>query len=131
MPIKKGVKDLVREAEAEIASITVKDAIAHFNNNDHVFVDIRDIRELKRDGMVPGAFHAPRGLLEFWVDPESPYFKEIFGQDEKKFILYCASAWRSALATKALQDMGMRNVLHFSEGFNGWKKSGGPIEEKN
>ena len=131
MPIKKGVKVLVSEAEAQITSITAEKAIECHGKENFVFIDIRDIRELERDGMVPNAFHAPRGLLEFWVDPDSPYFKEIFSSDEKTYIFYCASAWRSALATKAMEDMGMTNVMHFSEGLRGWKEAGGPIAEKN
>ena len=90
-------------------------------------VDIRDIRELQREGKVPGAIHAPRGMLEFWVDPDSPYHRELFSE-EKKFIFYCASAWRSALATQTVQQMGMSNVCHMSGGFSAWKEAQQPIE---
>ena len=89
-------------------------------------VDIRDVRELDRDGMIPGALHAPRGMLEFWVDPESPYFKEIFGED-KKFVFHCASGWRSALSVATMQDMGFE-AAHLREGFSTWEKQGGPVE---
>ena len=92
-----------------------------------IFIDLRDFRELKREGKVPGAFSCPRGMLEFWVDPESPYHKDIFSQD-KAFVLYCASSWRSALATKTLMEMGMTSVVHFRGGFAQWKKEGYPVE---
>jgi rhodanese-related sulfurtransferase len=94
-----------------------------------VFVDIRDIRELEREGMIPNALHAPRGMLEFWVDPDSPYYKPIFGEG-KKLVLYCASAWRSALATQTLQRMGVSNICHLEGGFSAWKKAQLPIVEK-
>ena len=92
-----------------------------------VLVDIRDIRELNRDGKVPGAFHAPRGMLEFWIDPASPYFKPKFGED-KKFVFFCAGGLRSALAAKTAQDMGLKPVAHIVGGFGAWKKAGGPVE---
>lgn len=129
MKLKKGIKDLVAVAEAEITTISTEDAIARHGDDDVVFVDIRDVRELDREGMIPGAFHAPRGMLEFWVDPESPYHKDIFSSG-KTFVLYCQSAWRSALSTKTLQDMGLPKVVHFSEGFKGWKAAGGPVGER-
>ncbi len=96
---------------------------------DVLFVDIRDIRELERVGTIPGAFHAPRGMLEFWVDPESPYYKDTFDQN-RKIILFCASAWRSALACKQLQDMGYGPVAHLEGGFKAWKDNGGPVAEE-
>ena len=91
-------------------------------------VDIRDPRELEREGTVPGCVHAPRGMLEFWVDPDSPYFKPVFGDEGKEFVLFCGAGWRSALATKALQDMGMTNVAHIDGGFTAWVKEGAPTE---
>ena len=130
MTITNGVKKLIDEAMDQIDTMTTEDAIASVGDDDVVFVDIRDVRELERDGMVPGAFHAPRGMLEFWVDPNSPYFKEIFADESKTFVLYCQSAWRSVLATKTLMDMGMTNVKQFEDGFGGWKKAGGPIAQK-
>ena len=129
MPITKGCKQLVDEANQAIQTIPTEDAIKKHGDPNVVFVDIRDPRELERDGMIPGAFHAPRGMLEFWVDPASPYFKDVFGSG-KQFVFYCASAWRSALATKAVQEMGLEPVAHVQGGFNGWKKAGGPVGEK-
>lgn len=130
MPVTKGVENLIAEAMDQIQTMTTEEAIAAHGNDDVVFVDIRDVRELEREGMVPGAFHAPRGMLEFWVDPASPYFKEIFADENKTYVLYCQAAWRSVLATKTLTDMGMTNVKHFENGFGGWKKAGGPVAEK-
>ncbi len=130
MKFKKGIKDLVAEAEAVIDTLSTKDAIAAHGSDKYVFVDVRDVRELERDGMIPGALHAPRGMLEFWFDPDSPYFKPKFGEDDKTYVLYCAAAWRSALATKTLKDMGMTNVVHFAEGLKGWREAGGPIGPK-
>ena len=125
--LKKTHKDLINEALAEIETLDFDSAEAHSQDENVVFVDLRDPRELEREGKVPGAFHAPRGMLEFWVDPTSPYFKDVFAED-KKFVFYCQSGWRSALATKAVQDMGMQNVAHIGEGFRGWKDAGGATE---
>ena len=129
MALKKGCKDLVAEANALITTIPIQEAIEKIDDPNIVFVDIRDIRELERDGMIPGAFHAPRGMIEFWIDPDSPYYKEIFGSG-KTFYFYCASAWRSALATRVVQEMGLENVAHIEGGFGNWKKSGGPVSQK-
>ena len=124
--ITKGVNQLVAEANAEIETVSIADAKELLEDDGVLFVDIRDVRELDRDGMIPGAFHAPRGMLEFWVDPDSPYHKEIFASG-KKFLLYCAGAQRSALATKSLQDMGLRPVAHLEGGFTAWQNSGGKV----
>jgi rhodanese-related sulfurtransferase len=129
MTLKKGVKQLVAEANAEIETVPVAGAAALLDDPEVQFVDIRDVRELEREGMVPGAFHAPRGMLEFWVDPDSPYHKDVFATG-KKFVLYCQSAWRSALATKALKDMGLEPVAHIEGGFRAWKEAGHPVGEK-
>ena len=129
MAIKKGVKAMVDEAMAEIKTITVEEAKQRMDDDSHVIVDIRDIRELDRDGMVPGAFHAPRGMLEFWVDPESPYHKDIFASG-KTFVFYCRSGWRSALATKTVQDMGLEPVCHIEGGFGAWMEKGAPVGER-
>lgn len=129
MPIKP-VKDMVAAATAEIENITVADAQARMHDDDFVMVDIRDPRELDRDGRIPGAMHAPRGMLEFWVDPASPYHKEIFASG-KKLVFFCASAWRSALSVKTLQDMGLENAAQLEGGFGAWKKAGAPIEKKD
>lgn len=123
----KSSADLVAEAKARIEEIEPADAIALVDDPDVVFVDLRDPRERQRDGAIPGAFHCPRGMLEFWVDPESPYYKEIFGQEDKKFILHCAGGLRSALSAATLSDMGFP-AAHLKEGFAGWKAQGGPIE---
>ena len=129
MAMKKGIKELVAEAEAEIDTLTAPEAIALSKNPDVQLVDIRDIRELYREGTVPGAYHAPRGMLEFWVDPESPYHKELFASG-KHFVLYCAGGLRSALAAKAIQDMGLSPVSHIEGGFAAWVEAGGPTEPK-
>jgi len=125
--IKLGVKQLVGAAKQVIEEITAEEALPLFEDDSVVIVDIRDVRELQRDGKIPGSFHCPRGMLEFWIDPESPYHKEIFAQN-KKFIFHCASGWRSALATEVAQRMGLSPVAHIESGFSGWKKSGGPVE---
>ncbi|MBO6949586.1 MAG: rhodanese-like domain-containing protein [Rhodospirillales bacterium] len=127
---KKGIKDLVAEAEAAIETISLEDAIAQHGSDKLMFVDVRDVRELERDGMIPGAYHVPRGMAEFWFDPDSPYFKEDLGDDNKTYVLYCAAAWRSALTAKTLKDMGMENVKQFAEGFKAWKEAGGPVGER-
>ncbi len=129
MALKQGVKQLVAAANARITTIPVEEAKALLDDPAVQFVDIRDVRELEREGMIPGAFHAPRGMLEFWVDPESPYHKPVFAED-RRFILYCQSAWRSALATATLQDMGMDNVAHLEGGFSGWKAADGEVAQR-
>jgi rhodanese-related sulfurtransferase len=127
--IKKGIKKLIAEAEARSKGISVEAAKARLGEANTVFVDIRDVRELEREGMIPGAFHAPRGMLEFWVDPESPYYKPVF-TEEKTFILYCQADWRGVLAAATLADMGMQNVLHLEGGFGEWRKAGAPTGPK-
>src|SRR6516164_3788388 len=124
--LKKSVMEMVAEANQEIETISAKDAIAHKDDPNLVLVDLRDIRELNRDGMIPGAFHAPRGMLEFWVDPDSPYHKPVFASG-KRFVFYCASGWRSALATDTVQTMGLAPVCHIAGGFSAWKAAGGPV----
>lgn len=120
---------MIADARAKVRTLTLDEARAKFDNPKVVFVDIRDVRELERDGMIPGAFHAPRGMLEFWVDPESPYYRPVFGED-REFILYCASAWRSSLAAAALHDMGLTTVAHIDGGFSAWKEAGHPVGER-
>ena len=122
-----GYKALLAEAEAKVKSIGAEDAVALAAKPDVLIVDIRDIRELERDGRIPGSFHAPRGMLEFWADPESPYFKPQFGED-KTFVIHCASGWRSLLATETLQRMGLKPVLNLKGGFGAWKAAGGAVE---
>jgi rhodanese-related sulfurtransferase len=128
--MKKTVKEMVAEANSRITTISVEEAKGLLGREDAQFVDIRDIRELYKDGAVPGAMHAPRGMLEFWVDPESPYHRPEFSED-KKFIFFCAAGWRSALATDTVQSMGLGNVCHIEGGFGAWRDAGGKIEEKN
>jgi rhodanese-related sulfurtransferase len=121
------VDDLVAAAEREIENLPVKDAIALHAGGEAAFVDLRDIRELNRDGRVPGAFHCPRGMLEFWIDPKSKYYKPVFGAD-RKFVFFCAAGSRSALATQMAQRMGLKPVAHIAGGFGAWKAAGGPVE---
>lgn len=128
MPITKGSRQLVEEASAQITTYTVEQVRVRMGQANLQLVDIRDVRELEREGTVPGAFHAPRGMLEFWVDPASPYFKPIFGDEGKEFVLFCGAGWRSALTAKSLQDMGMTNVAHIEGGFADWVKQAAPIE---
>ena len=125
MALKKGFKQLLAEAETKTVGISADEAEAHLGDPHTVFVDIRDVRELEREGMIPGAFHAPRGMLEFWVDPESPYYKGVF-TPEKQYILYCAADWRGVLAAATLQEMGFERVLHLRGGYAEWKKAGRP-----
>lgn len=125
----KHVKDMVAEANEVVNCLTVEEAKALHAKGGATFVDLRDVRELQRDGMVPDAFHCPRGMLEFWIDPDSPYAKEKF-QTGGPFVFYCASGWRSALSAKTAQDMGLENVHHIIGGFGGWKKADGEIAQK-
>src|ERR1700743_1942720 len=122
------VDDLIAAAEQEIETLTAAEAIRVHRNEDITLVDIRDIRELQRDGKVPGAFHCPRGMLEFWIDPETHYHKPQFAQD-KRFVFFCAGGLRSALAAQTAQRMGLKPVAHISGGFGAWKAAGGPVEE--
>ena len=127
--ITKGIKELCAEAEAVVETWTVDEARSHLEDEDVVFVDIRDIRELWREGAIPGAVHAPRGMLEFWVDPESPYARDVF-QSGKRFIFFCAGGLRSALAAKSVQEMGLSPVCHMAGGYSAWKKIDYPTEAK-
>jgi rhodanese-related sulfurtransferase len=122
-----GFRALLDAAEREIETLSVEEAAALHGSEEVVFVDIRDPRELEREGRMPGAFHCTRGMLEFWIDPASPYHKPVFAQD-KKFVFFCAGGWRSALAAKTAHDMGLKPVAHVRGGFGEWKKSGKPVE---
>jgi rhodanese-related sulfurtransferase len=124
----RSVREMVDEADREVEKVKPREAEALLGSDDTVIVDIRDIRELQREGKIPGAFHCPRGMLEFWIDPQSPYHKPVFSED-KTFVFYCASAWRSALATKTAKDMGLPRVKHIEGGFGAWKKEGLPVEQ--
>lgn len=128
MPITKGFQALVDEAMAQVTTYSVAEVTARLNDAKVQIVDIRDARELERLGTVPDCINAPRGMLEFWVDPASPYYKPVFGDDSKEFILFCGAGWRSALAAKTLQDMGMTNVAHIDGGFTAWAEQGAPVE---
>lgn len=121
------VQALVEAAEREIQTLSPADAIKLHARGDAVFVDIRDIRELNREGRVPGAFHCPRGMLEFWIDPESKYHKPVFAED-RRFVFFCAAGQRSALATLTAKDMGLKPVAHIGGGFGAWREAGGPVE---
>ena len=125
-PVKTGYEQLVAQAEALIDTLSVEEARAA-QSSGALLVDVRDVREVKREGKIPGSFHVPRGMLEFWVDPESPYHHEALGSADR-LVLYCNLGWRSALATKTLQEMGLTNVAHIDGGLAAWKEEGGPIE---
>jgi rhodanese-related sulfurtransferase len=120
-------RQLVADAEKEIETVTVEEALALHGRDDVVLVDIRDIRELQRDGRVPGAFHCPRGMLEFWIDPQSHYHTPVFAED-KRFVFFCAGGLRSALAAQTAHHMGLKPVAHIRGGFGAWKAAGGPVE---
>ncbi len=125
----KTAQQLVQEALREVVTIGPDEARALHGGQqpeDPLFVDLRDVRELEREGVIPGAFHAPRGVLEFWVDPQSAYFKPVFAPG-RRLVLFCAAGWRSALAAKALQDMGVPGVCHVDGGFTAWKAAGAPV----
>lgn len=124
--LKISASDMVKSARERIEEVETSDLISMVGDPDVVIVDIRDVRERQRGGFIPGSFHAPRGMIEFWIDPESPYFKDIFAED-KKFVFHCASGWRSALTVATLQDMGF-DAAHLKEGFSTWEKQGGPVE---
>ena len=128
MPITKGFRALVDEAMAQVTTHSVDQVRQRLDDPALQLVDIRDARELEREGTLPGAINAPRGMLEFWVDPDSPYYKPVFGDEDKQYVLCCGAGWRSALAAKALQDMGMTNVAHIDGGFTEWAKQGAPVE---
>ncbi len=127
MPITQGFRQLVDAAMQEVTTYSVAEVQARLGQPDVLIVDIRDVRELA-GGTVTGALHAPRGMLEFWVDPASPYFKKVFADESKEYILFCGAGWRSALACKTLQDMGMNNVAHIDGGYADWVKAGAPTE---
>src|SRR5262245_35410758 len=129
MKLRKGFRQLVDEAKARITTIGLPEARARLGRDDVVFIDLRDIRELEREGMIPGAFHCPRGMLEFWLDPESPYHKDIFSSG-KEFIFYCNGAWRSALAADVAKQMGLEPVVEMDGGFTAWKNAGYPVADR-
>ncbi|MGB7288141.1 MAG: rhodanese-like domain-containing protein [Salaquimonas sp.] len=123
----KTIKELVDQANKEIVTLTTEEALAKQRKGDAILVDIRDIRELTREGKIANAVHAPRGMLEFWFDPQSPYHREVFGNMSKEYVLFCAAGWRSALAAKTLKDMGFTNIAHIEGGFGALKEDGAQI----
>ena len=125
--LKTSAAEMVTQARAKIEEIETPDLITMMDDPNVIIVDIRDIRERQRSGYIPGSFHAPRGMIEFWIDPESPYHKDIFAQEGKKYVFHCASGWRSALTVATLHDMGFE-AAHLKEGFSTWEKQGGPVE---
>jgi rhodanese-related sulfurtransferase len=125
--MRKGFRAMLAEAEAEITTLPPREAVVLYGDTATVFVDLRDPREVEREGRIPGAFHCTRGMLEFWIDPESPYAKPIFAED-RRFVFYCAGGWRSALAAKTAQDMGLDKVAHIEGGFKAWREAGGQTE---
>jgi len=127
--ITRGYRQLVAEAEKEIETLGIDAALALHGSEDVVFVDLRDVRELWREGTIPGAFHCPRGMLEFWIDPDSIYYKDLFACG-KKFLFFCNLGWRSALAAQISQQMGLTPVAHIAGGFDAWKQAGGPVARK-
>jgi rhodanese-related sulfurtransferase len=129
MALRKGFRQLVDEAKSRITTIGLEEAKTRLGRPDVLFVDLRDVRELEREGQIPGAFHCPRGMLEFWIDPDSPYYKDVFAPG-KQFVFYCNGAWRSALAADVAQQMGLPNVVEMDGGFTAWKNAGLPVEER-
>jgi len=126
---RKGFRQMVDEAKSRIKTISLEEARQRLGSDRVVFVDLRDVRELEREGMIPGAFHCPRGMLEFWIDPDSPYHKKVFASG-KDFIFYCNGAWRSALAADVAQQMGLAPVCEMDGGFAAWKSAGFPVAER-
>jgi rhodanese-related sulfurtransferase len=124
----RGIKTMIDEANALVEVMSAEDAIKAAKQPDVILIDIRDPREIERDGRIPGAFSCTRGMLEFWIDPESPYAKPIF-QESKKFIFHCAGGLRSALAAKTAHDMGLAPVAHMAGGFAAWRDAGGAVEK--
>lgn len=123
----KGYRELVAEAEQEVVTLDAAEAIALHGRDDVVFVDVRDPRERPRQGVIPGAVHAPRGMLEFWIDPDSPYHRDVFAQP-RRFVFHCSLGWRSALAARTAGEMGLADVAHVGGGIEAWREAGGPVE---
>jgi rhodanese-related sulfurtransferase len=124
-----GYQALLDAANARVRAVPLQEAKSLLGREDHIFIDLRDPRELEREGMMPGAFHCPRGMLEFWIDPASPYHKDVFARDAT-FVFFCAGGWRSALAAATALDMGLKPVVHLEGGFSAWTKAGGKVERR-
>jgi rhodanese-related sulfurtransferase len=129
MALRKGFRQMVDEAKSRITTLSLDEARARYGRPDVLFVDLRDVRELEREGVIPGAFHCPRGMLEFWIDPDSPYYKDVFAPG-KELVFFCNASWRSALAADTAQQMGLERVSELDGGFTAWKQAGLPVEEK-
>jgi len=125
-----GIRELAEQAQTEIKSMYVDEVLPRYGDDNLVFVDVRDAREAEKSGTIEGAKSAPRGMIEFWFDPESPYFRDVYGDADKTYLLFCNAEWRSALCAKSLQDMGIKNVVQLFGGFPAWRDAGGPTEEK-
>ena len=128
--MRKTVKSMIDDALAVITTYSIDEVRSLHGRDDVQFIDLRDVRELEREGIIPGAFHAPRGMLEFWVDPESPYHKPVFHQPGKRYVLFCAGGWRSSLSAQTLLDLGLPEVGHIDGGFGAWKKAGAPVAQR-
>ncbi len=128
LKMKKGFKQMVDDAKSRVKTVSLDEGKARLGKEGVVFVDLRDVRELEREGVIPGAFHCPRGMLEFWLDPESPYHKSIFATGQE-FVFFCNGAWRSALAADVAQQMGLEGVSELEGGFSAWKSAGMPVGE--
>ncbi|MCY1705656.1 rhodanese-like domain-containing protein [Pannonibacter sp. SL95] len=124
-----GYQALLDAANARVRAVPPQEAKSLLGREDHIFIDLRDPRELEREGMMPGAFHCPRGMLEFWIDPASPYHNDVFARDAT-FVFFCAGGWRSALAAATALDMGLKPVVHLEGGFSAWTKAGGKVERR-
>lgn len=129
-PLKTSSAEMVRQARARIEEVDAAALMAMADDDGTVIVDLRDVRERARDGYIPGSYHAPRGMIEFWIDPESPYHKPVFAEPDKSFVFHCASGWRSALTVATLQDMGFE-AAHLKDGFKSWIEAGGPVERSS
>ena len=125
-----GIMELAAQAQQEVRSVSIDEALAGRDTGRFVFVDVRDVREMEKSGTIAGAHHAPRGMIEFWFDPDSPYHREIYAEKDKTYVLFCNGNPRSALCAKALQDMGIDNVAQLKDGLPAWREAGGPTEER-
>jgi len=125
-----GIMKMAEQALSEVETISAEDALVRKDGGELVFVDVRDIREIEKSDTITGSHHAPRGMIEFWFDPESPYFRDIYGETDKTYVLFCNGNPRSALSAKALKDMGIANIAQLTGGMPAWREAGGPTEEK-
>ena len=125
-----GIMKMAEQALSEVETISAEDALVRKDGGELVFVDVRDIREIAKSDTITGSHHAPRGMIEFWFDPESPYFRDIYGEADKTYVLFCNGNPRSALSAKALKDMGIANIAQLTGGMPAWREAGGPTEEK-